>query len=118
VNYFVAGGVPKSAFVCAEDGNDASDFIGVRDGSAQATEIARNVEVIGIDAPHEALAPLPINVAPVQPQRQLTDAELAKVRALLATITPAPAPVAPEAVHALQPQGEPASADSAAFEIH
>lgn len=83
VNYFV-GGLPTTAFVVATDESAAAVFMGVRDGSAQVNRVAFPVEVDGLDSAHEALPSMPINTAPPQAPKQLSDAELAKLRTLLA----------------------------------
>lgn len=61
---FFKNATPKTAFVVAESGVEATDFLGVRDGTASATEVTRDVEVVGIDPAHAALAPMPITTAP------------------------------------------------------
>lgn len=68
VNYYV-GGNPKTAFVVAETGNQASDFLGVRDGSAQANVVASPVEVVGMDGTHDAIPVIePFKAPPEPPQ--------------------------------------------------
>jgi hypothetical protein len=81
---FYEGGQPKQAYVCAESELEASTFMGVRDGSASVSAIAPNVEVVGSDRPHPALPSAPINVAPPEAPKQLSEFELSKVRTLLA----------------------------------
>lgn len=84
VNYYPnANGVPKTSFVVATDGNSASAFLGVRDGQATATMIAENVEVVGLDAAHPAIASLAVNVAPYDAPKQFNQTEMAKIRELL-----------------------------------
>lgn len=83
VNYFL-NGQPVTALVVATDENAASIFMGVRDGSAQVNRVAYPVEVDGLDTAHDALPSMPVNTAPPQPPKQLSDAELAKLRTILA----------------------------------
>ena len=75
----------------AESAPDASAFVGVRDGSATASTLAQNVEVVGLDSPHAALTPIPAVVAPAE-QRQFSDAEIAQLREILKAQSEAPAP--------------------------
>jgi hypothetical protein len=83
VNYYV-GGVPASAFVVAYTESEAAYFLGVRDGSAQASMVCGPVEIFGTDKEHAALpVPEPFK-APPRPPEQLTPAELTEFRAFLA----------------------------------
>jgi hypothetical protein len=82
VSYYMAG-VPKQSFICAASEVEASDFIGVRDGSAAVSTVASNVEVAGVDKAHDALAPTPVTFAPPQAEK-LTQDEVEKLRQLLA----------------------------------
>lgn len=83
VNYYI-GGVPVTKNVCASSPSEAADFVGVRDGSAQVNALASNVEVVGVDKPYAAIAGPAINYAPPEAPKQLSDVELAKLRAILA----------------------------------
>jgi hypothetical protein len=65
------------------DESAAAVFMGVRDGSAQVNRVNYPVEVDGLDQAHDPLPALPVFVAPPQPPRQLSDAELSKLRTLL-----------------------------------
>lgn len=82
VNYF-KGGQAAVAFVCAYTDNDASVFMGVRDGSAQVNRVAYPVEIEGVDAAHDALPVMEVFKAPPAPPKQFTDAELVAIRAFL-----------------------------------
>jgi len=92
VNY-LKGGTPRTTFVVAETGNAASDFVGVRDGSAQVSQVAFPVEVVGVDAAHEVVTPPPINVAPPDVTPQLSQEELATLREIIAKASSLPGPV-------------------------
>jgi hypothetical protein len=83
VNYYI-GGNSVTAYVCAQSEGEAAAFLGVRDGSAQVSTVASPVEVVGVDTAHPAQIPPPPFVAPPQPPRQFTDAELIALRKLLA----------------------------------
>ena len=83
VNYYVGGSI-VSAFVVAYHASEAIEFLGVRDSTATASQVANPVEVVGVDAAHAALPLIPVTVNPPAPSPQLTDAELAKLRQLLA----------------------------------
>lgn len=88
VNYYL-GGSPVSAFVCAYTETEAAYFLGVRDGSASASTVCSPIEIVGIDKEHAALPiPEPSKAPPAAP-KQFTDAETAKLRALINT-PPAP----------------------------
>jgi hypothetical protein len=82
VNYYLHG-TPVTAFVCAFTDSEASAFVGVRDGSAQVSRVASPVEVVGLDPVHVAIAPMPVTTVPAPPHEQLTQEELARLRALL-----------------------------------
>jgi|SRR5580704_2172734 hypothetical protein len=89
VNYFGGNGAPLTALVVAIDGDDAAAFLGVVDSSGvQVVRDRYPVEVVGVDKAHDPLKPMPINVAPLEPSKQLTDAELAALRAMLGTKGP------------------------------
>jgi hypothetical protein len=82
VNYIV-NGVPVSAFVVAFTEQEAANFLGVRDGSAQASMVCGPVEIVGTDKEHAALPiPEPFKAPPDAP-KQFTDAEMVRLRALL-----------------------------------
>lgn len=74
VNYYVKG-TPKSSFVVANDGNEASAFLGVRDGTASASVVAYPVEVIGIDQPHDSLPVIEPIKAPPEPEQVVSREE-------------------------------------------
>jgi hypothetical protein len=94
VNYIVNGS-PVSAFVVAYSEVEAANFLGVRDGSAQASMVAGPVEIVGTDKEHAALPiPEPFK-APPQAPRQFTDAEIVRLRALLNPGKPVPGVVYP-----------------------
>jgi hypothetical protein len=83
VNYQEAG-QPQSALVAAFSDVEAANFMGVANQSGvQVTKALYPVEVAGLDTAHKAMAPLPINFAPPQPAKQFSDAEMARLRALL-----------------------------------
>jgi hypothetical protein len=67
VNYFNSDGETATAFVCAESDNQASDFLGVRDGSAQVSRIAGPVEISGVDDAHPEIPAKPVFKAPPPP---------------------------------------------------
>jgi hypothetical protein len=101
VSYYV-GGVAKQSFICAASEAEASDFLGVRDGTASVSTVASNVEVVGVDTVHDVLVPPIINVAPFDVQRQLTQDELTQIRALLpGQRTYVPAPDAPKFINGI-----------------
>lgn len=66
VNYYDHG-QPASIFICAESDVEASQFVGVRDGSAQVSRVAGPVEVVGMDAAHPEIPPVPVFKAPPLP---------------------------------------------------
>lgn len=80
VNYYNGG----HAYVCAFSIAEALGFLGISAGSQGVTAVASPVEVVGIDAPHPAVAPPPIFVQGPPPASPLTDAEWAKLREILA----------------------------------
>jgi hypothetical protein len=84
VNYYVAGQI-QSAFVTAFTPQEAVAFLGIKDDSATVSNVAHPVEVVGVDKVHDPLPVAPIFKAPPAPAKQLSDAELASVRALLGT---------------------------------
>lgn len=85
VTYQFAGR-PVSEHVCAESGREASDFLGVTDGSAQATEIASSVEVVGLDARHPAIhSPEPFK-APFEIPHHVSRQEFGELQAQLADL--------------------------------
>jgi len=49
-------------FVVAEDGFQAQQFLGVRDGSASVHPVAWEVEIVGFHPAHDALTPVPVTV--------------------------------------------------------
>jgi hypothetical protein len=84
VNYF-QNGQPATAFVVALTDVEAAAFMGVANGSGvQVTRDRYPVEVVGLDKEHAIIPSPPVNFAPPQPARQLSDSELAKLRVLLA----------------------------------
>ena len=85
INYYLGGQV-KTAFVVAYTAPEATDFLGVRDGSAQAYVTAGNVEVVGLDKAHEAIAALPVTHAESSPAPQLSADELAKLRKFISAL--------------------------------
>lgn len=83
-NFYASNGAPETALVVAVDGAEVAAFLGIRDSSG--VQIVRDrypVEVIGLDAPHASIEPIPVIIPPVQPPRQFTDAEISSLRALL-----------------------------------
>ena len=85
VNYYI-GGVPAQAFVCAETDVEASAFVGVRDGSAQTNMIAKDVEVAGVDKPHDALIGIAPSVAPFEAPKSVSRQEFAQLQEQLAAL--------------------------------
>lgn len=83
VNYYVAGQV-QSAFVTAFTPQEAVAFLGIKDDSATVSNVAHPVEVVGVDKAHDPLPVAPIFKAPPASPKQLSDAELAKVRSMIA----------------------------------
>lgn len=81
---FVANGQPQALFVVAYSAGEAAAFTGVQDGSAAVSQIVGPVEVSGVDSRHAPVIPPAINVAPPQPPKQFSDAEVAALRRLLA----------------------------------
>ena len=64
-------GRPVSSFVVAQAGGDAAAFLGIpNEVPAQVTTVATNVEVVGVDKAHDAVAPTPVNVAPFDLPKQ------------------------------------------------
>lgn len=83
VNYYESA-QPKTALVVAVTDVEAAAFLGVESVSGvQVTRDRYPVEVAGLDTTHAKVQSSPINVAPPQPERQFTDAEMVRLRALL-----------------------------------
>lgn len=93
VNYYL-NAQPASAFVVAFTELEAVAFLGVRDGAASVSNVAHPVEVVGTDPEHAAITPILPSTAPPLPPRQLTDAELAKLRTMLGKVSPGDQPSA------------------------
>ncbi len=91
VNYYV-GGQPKTSFVCADVASQAADFLGVRDGSAAVSELAKDVEVIGIDKAHPAIIPPTPTRAPFDLPRNVGRAEFEALQAQVANLAASPPP--------------------------
>jgi hypothetical protein len=83
VNYYINGS-PASSFVIAYTEVEAADFLGVRDGSAAVSTVCGPIEIAGVDKVHAALPVLEPFKAPPQAPRQFTDAEIVRLRGLLA----------------------------------
>lgn len=83
VSYYRSG-QPATAFICASSEQEAAVFVGVRDGSAQVSRVAGDVEVVGVDKAHPALPSAEVFKAPPESPKQLSDEELLKLRAILA----------------------------------
>lgn len=84
VNYYADNGTPQTALIVAFDGAEAAAFLGIVDSSG--VQIVRDrypVEVVGLDAAHAKITPIPVVIPPVQPPRDLSDAELTQLCALL-----------------------------------
>lgn len=84
VNYYESG-QPKSALIAALTEADAASFVGVEGNSGiQVIRDRYPIEVVGLDAGHDLIASSPVNIAPPPPTRSFTDAEMAKLRQLIA----------------------------------
>ena len=67
VNYYSSNGAPATALVVAVEGSEAVAFLGIKDSSGvQAVRDRYPVEVVGVDKAHDAIPPIPVNVAPYQ----------------------------------------------------
>jgi len=98
VNYYV-NGATKTAYVVAESGQEASDFLGVRDGSVSVEPVAYPVQVVGLDTAHQPIAPPPVFTAPPEPAPQVSrdefNALLQELHNLEARVGGGGKPVAP-----------------------
>jgi hypothetical protein len=75
VNYY-ENGQPKTNFVVAYTDVEAAQFMGVTGNSGvQVTQDRFPVEVAGIDAPHAAVASIPVTVAPFDLPRTVSREE-------------------------------------------
>jgi hypothetical protein len=83
VNYLFAD-VPQAENVVAASEAEAIKFFGIQDGHATAIMIASGVEIVGVDEPHALIPPKEVFKAPPQPEKQFTDAELVRLRQILA----------------------------------
>lgn len=53
-----------SSLVAANSNTEAIDFVGAANVPVSVSEVARGVEVVGVDSPHAPVAPIPPVVAP------------------------------------------------------
>lgn len=83
---YPVGGQAKTSFVVAETDSDASYFVGVRDGSAAVSEVAKNVEIVGIDTQHDAIVPIPPSTAPFDSPKWASRAEVDSMQAQIAEL--------------------------------
>src|SRR5437899_1813022 len=83
-------------FIVAGTDTEASAFVGVRDGSAAVRTVAKDIEIVGIDAPHAAIVPpAPYKAAfevPKAVSRQEFDALQAQIVALTKELNTPSAP--------------------------
>ena len=74
-------GRPVSSFVVAQAGGDAAAFLGIpNEVPAQVTTVATNVEVVGVDKAHDAVAPTPVNVAPFDLPKSVSMAQFSALQ--------------------------------------
>lgn len=74
-------GRPVSSFVVAQAGGDAAAFLGIpNEVPAQVTTVATNVEVVGVDKAHDAVAPAPVNVAPYDLPKSVSMAQFSALQ--------------------------------------
>jgi hypothetical protein len=75
VDYYILGGQPKSELVCAETGEQAAHWAGVRDGHASIHPVLSDVQVAVLDPARPALPALAVHKAPPAPEPQVTRKE-------------------------------------------
>jgi hypothetical protein len=82
VTYYTDKNAETQALVVAETAAEAATFLGLSQWQS-AAEVARNVEVAGVDKPHEKIAPKEPDIMPPAPE-QLTPDDIKKLKALVA----------------------------------
>ena len=87
VTYYQDNNAEKQSLVVAETASEAAAFLGLTQWQS-ASEVARNVEVAGVDKQHAAVPPKKPDIMPPAPE-QLTADDILKLKAMLAK-QPAP----------------------------
>jgi len=87
VTYYTDRNAETQSLVVAESASEAAAFLGLTQWQS-ASEVARNVEVAGVDKQHDKVAPKAPDIMPPAPDT-LSAEDVRKLKALLAS-QPAP----------------------------
>jgi hypothetical protein len=83
ISYYDSGGNIAHSNVLAKDAASASAFVGASH-TVNVTEVAANVEIVGVDSPHARIAAQPATVLPLTAGWGLTREEVREIRTALA----------------------------------
>jgi hypothetical protein len=82
VSYYDSGGNIAHTNILATDAASAAAFTGASH-TVNVTEVAANVEIIGVDSPHARVAAQPATLTPLMPGWGLTREEVSAIKTVL-----------------------------------